>query len=85
MSIRRLVYLTAPDCHLCEHGREIVASLAEERGFAVQEIAWDSAEGVALIERDGVPFPPALYLGDTLLAYGRLSARRLRRLLQEAA
>ena len=82
----RFVYVTAPDCHLCEHGRAIVVGLlAAEKGFAVEEVAWDSERGTALIERDGVPFPPALYLGDALLAYGRMSERRLRKLLKVAA
>jgi hypothetical protein len=81
----RFVYVTAPDCHLCENGREIVGRLAAEKGFAVEEISWDSERGAQLVARDGAPFPPALYLGETLLAYGRVSERRLRRLLKEAA
>ena len=85
MADHRLVYVTAPNCHLCEHGREVVDRLAAEKGFAVEEIAWDSERATALIERDGVALPPALYLGEDLVGFGRLSERRLRKLLREAA
>jgi hypothetical protein len=80
----RLVYVTAPDCHLCEHGREVLGRLAAEMGFTVEKVVWDSAPGAALTQRDGVPFPPALYLGEMLVAHGRLSERRIRRLLRAA-
>jgi len=79
------VYVTDRDCHLCEHGREIVGSLAAEKGLAVEEIPWHSERGAALVGRDGVVFPPALYLGQRLVGYGRLSERRLRKILREAA
>jgi glutaredoxin len=38
-SINRLVRLvTARDCHLCDRAREELAPLAEELGFAVEEV-----------------------------------------------
>lgn len=75
-----LVFVTAPDCHLCAHGRPIVERLARSIGSSIRELGWDDEEAAALIRRDGVPFPPALYLDGRLLGFGRLSERRLRRL-----
>lgn len=81
----RATLVTAPDCHLCEHAREVLSRLQGARPLAVAEVAWGSAEGQALVRRDGVPFPPALYIDGTLYGYGRLSEGRLRRLLERRA
>ena len=74
-----LVYVTTDDCHLCEHGRRVLDSL----GVARAEIAADSAEAGALAER-GIPlgFLPVLTDGARVVAYGRFSARRLRKELR---
>ena len=71
-----LIYVTAEDCHLCEHGREVLDALGLER----REIAADSDESVVLAER-GLPlaFLPVLTDGHRVIAYGRLSERRLRK------
>lgn len=77
-----LVYITAKNCHLCSDGRPIVARLAEESRAPVRELDWDGAEAQALLKRGGALFPPALYLDDRLLGFGRLSERRLRKLMR---
>ena len=77
-----LVYITATDCHLCGDGRPIVARLADETGASVRELDWDGDEAQMLLERGGALFPPALYLDDRLLGFGRLSERRLRKLMR---
>ena len=73
---RDLVFVTARDCHLCEHGREVLAAL----GVGAREISVESAEADALAER-GVPlaFLPVLCDGDRVVAYGRFSEKRLRK------
>ena len=77
----RVTLVTAPDCHLCAHARQVLARLAREHPLAVEELAWNDPAAAARLERDGVPFPPALYVEDELWGYGRLSEGRLRRLL----
>ena len=74
-----LVYVTAADCHLCEHGRGVL----DELGVGRREIAADSDEAADLATR-GIPlsFLPVLTDGDRVIAYGRLSARRLRKELR---
>jgi hypothetical protein len=77
--VRSLIYVTAPDCHLCEHGREVLDALEVER----REISTDSAEATTLAAR-GIPlsFLPVLTDGARVIGYGRLSKQRLRKELE---
>ncbi len=76
----RLTLVTAVDCHLCEHARSVAHRLAAELKVEIQEFAWESTEA-DIVRRDGVPFPPALYAGNQLLGYGRISEGGIRRRL----
>lgn len=80
-----VVLLTARDCHLCEHGMDVLDALAAEGLLTWREVAADSEEGRALAAT-APPLRPVLYDEDgRVLAYGRLSARRLRRMAPRAA
>lgn len=81
----RLTLVTAPGCHLCDHARRVLARLGDSWPVVVEELSWHSPEGLALVRRDGVPFPPALYVAGELYGYGRLSEARLRRELARRA
>ena len=76
----RLTLFTAADCHLCGHARSVAQRLAADLKTELNEIAWESPEA-DLVRRDGVPFPPALYVDDELLGYGRISEGGVRRRL----
>lgn len=80
MQGRGLVLVTAQDCHLCTHARGVLERLGGEIPFVVREVDVGSDEAQALA-RAGVPlaFLPVLWDGARVLAYGRLSERRLRR------
>ena len=71
-----LVLVTGRDCHLCEHGRGVLAEL----GLETREVDAESDEAAALAAA-GVPLAclPVLWDGAHVVAYGRFSARRLRR------
>ena len=71
-----LVYVTAEDCHFCEHGRDILDQLEVER----MEVASDSGVAAQLAAR-GIPlsFLPVLSDGERVIAYGRFSEKRLRK------
>ena len=71
-----LVYVTTGGCHLCEHGRGVLDAL----GVAHREIH-DSSEEAAALAAAGIPlsFMPVLTDGQRVIAYGRLSEKRLRR------
>lgn len=77
----RVTYVTAPACHLCDHGRQVLAELGERLPLDVAEIDLGSAEGRQLLATHRFAFPPAVIVDGTLIAHGRLSARRLARLL----
>jgi thiol-disulfide isomerase/thioredoxin len=80
-----VTYVTAPRCGFCERGREVLADLADILPLEVREVTLDSPEGRALAARWRVPYPPLLLVDGQLLGYGRLSAKRLRRLLADHA
>lgn len=70
-----LVYITTDDCHYCEHGRAVLDALGVER----REIG-DSSDEAAALAAGGIPlsFLPVLTDGEHVIAYGRLSEKRLR-------
>ena len=83
--MRPVILLTAPDCHLCEHGREVLGQLASEGLLSWRAVEADSDEGRALAAA-APPLRPVLLDADgRVVAYGRLSARRLRRTFTPAA
>ena len=71
-----LILVTGEDCHLCEHGREVLSGL----GIDAREVAVDGEEAAEFAAR-GIPlgFLPVLTDGARLIAYGRFSDKRLRR------
>ena len=78
------VLLTAPDCHLCAHGREVLSELVACGLLTWREVESDSAEGQRLATA-APPLRPVLFDdAGRVLGYGRLSARRLRRQLRAA-
>jgi glutaredoxin len=71
--------LTTADCHLCEHAKTVLAEL----GLEYREVDADCDEGRQLAAV-APPLRPVLYDGEgTVLAYGRLSLKRLRRQIEQ--
>jgi len=77
----QLTYVTAPACHYCDDGRTVLAAIAERIPLDVREVPLDSDEGRRLLTTHRFAFPPAVIVDGRLVAHGRLSARRLARLL----
>ena len=78
------ILLTASDCHLCAHGRELLDELETAELLTWREVDADSDEGRRLAAV-APPLRPVLYdQGERVVGYGRLSTKRLRRLLEEA-
>ena len=71
-----LTLVVGDDCHLCDHGREVLAAL----GVTVREIAVDCDEAAEFAAR-GIPlaFLPVLTDGERVIAYGRFSEKRLKK------
>jgi hypothetical protein len=80
----RLVLLTSSECHLCDHARAVLDALVLERQLDWCEVQADTPEGRRLA-LTVPPLRPVLLAPDgNVLAYGRLSAKRLRRTLDAA-
>jgi hypothetical protein len=56
--------------------------LAPELGLQVERVDVASEEGAAVAVAAGAPFPPAVLADGELVGFGRMSERRLRRVLQ---
>lgn len=80
-----ILLLTADDCHFCEQGKDTLHKLGREFPLEVEEIALTSERGQALADRFGVLFAPGLFLDDEFVGFGRVSERKLRKLLQRRA
>jgi len=85
MAAIHVTLLTAEGCHYCEQAQDLLARLGKEWALAVEEIPLHSVEGSQRALRDGIVFPPGLYVDDSLFGYGRLSEAKLRRRLEEAS
>jgi hypothetical protein len=77
----QVTYVTAPACHYCDHGRAVLGELAQRIPLDVREVSLDSDEGRHLLAVHRFAFPPAVIVDGRLIGHGRLSARRLARLL----
>jgi hypothetical protein len=80
-----ITLVTAPDCHYCAEGKAALERLGRAYPLAVHEVALDSAEGQALAARHGILFPPGLLLDGTFVGFGRVSERKVCRLLERRA
>ena len=78
----RVTLLTKTDCGLCEQAKEVLGRLGGEFDLIVETVDATSEEGRVLAERAGMAFPPAVLLDGEPFSYGRLSERKLRRMLQ---
>jgi glutaredoxin len=77
--------LTQADCSLCEHAKQVLARVGEDHPLDVTEIDLASEQGRALAARAGVLFAPGVLVDGRPFGYGRLSERRLRRVLGRMA
>lgn len=80
-----ITYVTAPVCHLCRHGREVLDRLAADYPLVVTEFDMTSPEGARLAAAARAPFPPMVIFDGRLVAHGRLSEKQLRRELDRVA
>jgi|SRR5450759_2258631 glutaredoxin len=84
-SRRKILLLTAEDCHFCEQGKGTLDKLTREFPLDVEEVALESDRGRDLASKFGVPFPPGLFLDGTFIGFGRISERKVRKLLQRTS
>jgi glutaredoxin len=80
-----IIVLTRPACRLCDVAKGILRSLGEHYRLSVTEISLDTEEGQRLAAQAGVMFAPGVLVDGRPFSYGRLSERKLRRLLDRRA
>jgi hypothetical protein len=74
-----VTFVTAPACHLCDRGRDVLADLATRYPLDIREVSLDAPEGRRALAASRAPFPPVLVIEGRPVAHGRLSARGLAR------
>lgn len=79
-----VVLLSARDCELCEHAKQVLLRVSVEHPMRLRVVFFESAEGQELAMRHGILFAPGLLLDGRTFSYGRVSERKLRRTLSRA-
>ena len=74
-----VLLLTQEQCGFCTQAKELLDRLSVEYGFSLSTLDLASPEGEDLAVRNGVLFPPGIFLDGEPFSYGRPSERRLRR------
>jgi len=78
-----VLLVTAEDCHFCAHAKEVLSRMAQRYPLSVSAIPWTSDAGRQLAQRDGIVFPPGIYVDGAFFGYGRLSEGKLQKWLWE--
>lgn len=81
----RVTLLTQNSCQLCEHAKQVLESVAAQYPLSVTEVDLRTEEGRRLAAEAGMLFPPGVLVDGRPFSHGRLSERKLRRLLDRRA
>jgi thiol-disulfide isomerase/thioredoxin len=73
-----ILLLTQENCGSCDAAKAILDRLAAKYPIVVSTVALDTAEGQQLAEKNGILFPPGIFIDGEAFAYGRPSERKLR-------
>jgi glutaredoxin len=73
-----VLLVTSPGCHYCDQAAELLARIGEEIELEVHTIPLASDDGLELVARHRVPFPPVLIVDGEIFGFGRISERKLR-------
>ncbi len=77
-----ITLLTSPSCRLCDEAKVVLDRVALDFDFTIELVSIDTSRGRALMVEHQVVFPPGVLINGTPFSYGRLSERRLRRVLE---
>lgn len=80
-----ITVLTQPECSYCESAKQVLERLSAEYRLQITEVDLRSERGRALAGRAGVLFAPGVLVDGEPFSYGRLSERKLRRVLNRRA
>lgn len=77
-----ILLLTQEQCPSCTQAKEVLDRLSAEYSFTLSTLDVNTPEGEALAVRNGVLFPPGIFLDGKVFSYGRLPERKLRQELE---
>ncbi len=75
----------SPACHFCEEAQAVLAELAGEFPLQVDLFSATSSSGARLIREHQAPMYPLVLVDGEFFSFGRLSRKKLRRLLERRA
>jgi hypothetical protein len=76
-----ITLLTQDDCGFCDHAKTVLSRVGQDYPLRVTEIDLASDDGKRLAEQAGVLFAPGVLVTGQPFSFGRLSERKLRRVL----
>lgn len=77
-----ILLLTTENCGYCEFAKQMLDRLAAEYPLAVSTLPLETPAGQELAEKNGILFPPGLFIDGKAFSYGRPSERKLRRAIE---
>lgn len=75
----RILLLTQENCGYCDAAKAILDRLSAKYPLSVSSLSLDSPDGRELAEKNGILFPPGIFIDGDAFCYGRPSEGNLRR------
>lgn len=80
-----VVLVTAPGCHFCDDARSLLEEFGRSSRLVVREVELSSDEGSEIARHFRVPFPPVVLVNGAYVGHGRISGRKLAKVLDGAS
>lgn len=75
----------SPACHFCDDAQAVLTELADHFPLNVDLVSATSPLGARLVHEHRAPMYPLVLVDGQFFSFGRLSQKKLRRLLQRRA
>jgi len=75
----QILLLTQENCGFCDAAKEILDRLSARYSLSVSSLSLDSPDGQELAAKNGILFPPGIFIDGDAFSYGRPSEGKLRR------
>lgn len=79
MKTLNILLLTQENCAFCDSARAMLDRLSAEYPLSVSMFPLGSPDGQKLAEKNGILFPPGIFIEGEAFSYGRPSEGKLRR------
>jgi len=75
----RILLLTQENCGFCDAAKGILDRLSTKYPLSISSLSLNSADGHELAAKNGILFPPGIFIDGEAFCYGRPSEGKLRR------